>query len=107
MTNTHGIGTKERVMIIGGTGFVGQALAKRLSSDGIEVSIFDIAALPSSKLPSEIMFHKGDIMNAGDLAAAFSASTPTFVVVVASYGMSGAAMLNEKWFVTILLSPFT
>jgi UDP-glucose 4-epimerase len=51
-----------RVLITGGAGFLGSALAVRLVAEGHHVSVLDdLSAGDSSRLPSEVLFTRGDV----------------------------------------------
>jgi nucleoside-diphosphate-sugar epimerase len=63
-----------RVLITGGTGFIGQSLANYLTSHSIEVVLFSRHEFDVSSMPL-VSHHKGDVMIGIDLA-------PTFDVII-------------------------
>ncbi|HEY63220.1 MAG TPA: NAD-dependent epimerase/dehydratase family protein [Caldilineae bacterium] len=51
-----------RVLITGGAGFLGSALARRLAADGHHVRVLDdLSAGDPSRLPPEVLFTRGDV----------------------------------------------
>ncbi len=51
-----------RVLITGGAGFLGSALARRLVADGHQVRVLDdLSAGDSTRLPPEVLFTRGDV----------------------------------------------
>jgi UDP-glucose 4-epimerase len=53
---------KQRVLVTGGSGFVGSHIVKKFSENGNEVTVFDIIE-PRYELNKNISFIKGDIFN--------------------------------------------
>lgn len=53
----------KKVLITGGTGFLGVHLARRLLKNGYEVTLFDIAKLDAKDLIDKVKVIKGDIRN--------------------------------------------
>jgi sterol-4alpha-carboxylate 3-dehydrogenase (decarboxylating) len=72
---------KEHVLIVGGAGFLGKAIADMLLDQNYKVSIFDIAS-PSIKDPRITTYHIGDITNLSDVESALK--TITSVIHTAS-----------------------
>jgi UDP-glucose 4-epimerase len=64
-------------LIFGGAGFVGLNIAERLLSDGKDVILFDLLALPDdaasafSKLPGRLQMVTGDVRDVAAIAAVF------------------------------------
>lgn len=54
---------KKKVLIIGGTGFLGVHLARRLLKENYDVTLFDIAPLDAKDLLGKVSVIKGDIRN--------------------------------------------
>lgn len=85
---------KTKVLVIGGSGFVGERLCSRLSESVdklYEVYVFDM-----SKSHSVGEYWNGDITSNEDISNCFAKIIPDVVVHLASYGMSGSAMLSSK-----------
>lgn len=58
-----------RILITGGTGFLGVHLARKLLRRGYQVTLYDIAELDAKDLIGKLKFIKGDIRDKGLLAA--------------------------------------
>ena len=51
-----------RVLITGGAGFLGSALARRLVADGHQVRVLDdLSAGDPERLPPQVLFTRGDV----------------------------------------------
>ena len=74
----------ERMLIIGGSGFVGVNLAKHFSSVGLEVSIIDVIPSMNFELDN-ITYIKADMTIVDELQKAIMRANPTTVIVVASW----------------------
>ena len=87
------------VLLIGGCGFVGVNLAVALLSEGADVHILDSAPLPQALLGLDVnggvRYHRGNITEYDFLVDLMLSVQPDMVVHLASYGMSGAPMLNK------------
>jgi nucleoside-diphosphate-sugar epimerase len=86
----------KRIIIVGGSGFVGQNLTKVLSEKGFSILILDFSPCPShvTNLPS-VYFNKIDLMDVEELEQRVSSFKPLLVIHLASWGMSGEGMLSE------------
>ena len=84
---------KSRVLILGGSGFVGQALRRHLLAKAASVHIYDMNPPPAAQACGHTV---GDITNAANVETAMRAFRPTCVVHLASWGMSGPSMLDLK-----------
>ncbi len=62
--------TKKKILITGGSGFLGVHLARQLLRDNYEVTLFDIAPLDAKDLIGKVKFVKGDIRNKKDVDSA-------------------------------------
>ena len=86
-----------RVALIGGSGFVGQALAHELSDRGDQVLIYDLTTPPHTVLAESCYsFVKGDVTDLDALVDTFESFKPDVVIHLASWGMSGAPMLSSR-----------
>jgi nucleoside-diphosphate-sugar epimerase len=87
--------TKKKILIIGGGGFVGRNLSQTLRDKGYACSVADIEVpKEDSRYFYDINLYKVDMTDSDSLAACFSESMPDVVIMLASSGMSGKAMLS-------------
>jgi len=57
-----------KILVVGGAGYIGSHVVKALAGKGHEITVFDnLSSGHRENIPSEIEFHKGDILNADDL----------------------------------------
>jgi UDP-glucose 4-epimerase len=66
---------KKRFLVLGGAGFLGTAISKRLLSQGHRVSVFEREQTPLAEWAdknSNVMWLRGDFLNRADVAAAVS-----------------------------------
>lgn len=86
------------ILILGGNGYVGSSLSHHLSS--ISSTPYDIACVdltpPPSSSNSKIQYFQANIANLSQLEPIFSSFQPNIVIHLASYGMSGSAMLDPR-----------
>lgn len=85
----------ERFMIIGGCGYVGINLIKRLKASGCNVCVFDILPCPN-EISQLVKYVYGDILNVSLLNNEMMHFKPHIVIHLASWGMSGSAMLSSR-----------
>jgi nucleoside-diphosphate-sugar epimerase len=85
-----------RVALVGGSGFVGQALSHVLKDRGDEVVVFDVNPPPHKVLDSLHAYVKGDVTDLDDLVAFLDNYGPEVVIHLASWGMSGWPMLSKR-----------
>ena len=85
------------VILIGGSGFVGRAIALELLKRKYNVVVLaDIAAPPKEMLNNCVIYRHCDITNEFSIEKLFSefSASAQSVIMLASVGMSGAAMLD-------------
>lgn len=83
-----------RILIVGGCGYVGQHLAYKYRDDNWEVLLFDWVC-KGNKL-ADFNIHIGNILDRDEFVALVGKFRPHVVIHLASYGMSGSAMLDQK-----------
>ncbi len=76
-----------KVVVTGGSGYVGGRVASALAERGFQVVAFDVAE-PPSEGDSGVDFVRGDILDLPALRRAFEGAEA--VVHTAGYGLSGA-----------------
>lgn len=81
---------KKKVLITGGSGFLGVHLARQLLKENYDVTLFDIAGLDAKDLIGKIIFIKGDIRNKKDVDNAIK--NRDYVV----HAAAGLPILREK-----------
>ena len=82
-----------KVMISGGTGMIGWALAQDLARDGHEAILLTRSSKPAVSLPGGIRLLKWDAVSAGEWAGELES---TDVVVKPSSGSELAAISRHK-----------
>jgi UDP-glucose 4-epimerase len=80
--------SKEKVLVFGGSGFIGVYLVEELYSRGYKVAIVDLQAPP--KLHASIDFHAIDIMNIQAVEAIVKQCNPKVI-----YNLAGFANLDD------------
>jgi dTDP-L-rhamnose 4-epimerase len=78
------------VLVTGGAGFIGSALARRLSDAGYDVAVMDVlhpqvhAGHPPPNLPAAVRFYTGDVSHAPDWDAVLRLFRPAQIVHLAA-----------------------
>jgi nucleoside-diphosphate-sugar epimerase len=85
-----------KILLIGGSGFVGSLLALRLIELTNEVGIVDIVRLPPGDHLKQCQFFQGSGTDGDFLIRTMKSFNPDIVIVIASFGMSGTDMLLKK-----------
>lgn len=78
--------TPRRVLVTGGTGFVGHHLVERIRARGDEVTVFDTAAPPDG-VPDGVRFVEGDLRSADALARAVGTGVDVIYHLAAVVGV--------------------
>ncbi|XP_042021780.1 bifunctional UDP-glucose 4-epimerase and UDP-xylose 4-epimerase 1-like isoform X3 [Salvia splendens] len=100
------MGTKERILVTGGAGFIGSHTVVQLLKEGFKVSVLDnldnaveealdrVRQLVGPQLSNNLDFHLGDIRNADDLEKLFSESKLDAVIHFAGLKAVGESVAN-------------
>jgi len=88
---------------LGGSGFVGQNLVEELLRQSISVFVYDRMPLHLLGQPApRSLCEVGDVTDKEQLGKTMKSFKPTAVVHLASWGMSGAPMLDKKcWHINV------
>lgn len=82
-----------RVLITGGTGFIGSHLVLRLIQAGAEVSLFVLDE--ERHIPDDVIpIYRGNIQDAPDIARAIGRSNPQFIFHLAAQPLVDTALIN-------------
>lgn len=84
------------VLVCGSSGFVGESIVLRLLDEGYSVSCMDIAEPPATAKDLCAHVFVGEITDPKFVGCAFSTAQPEIVIHLASFGMSGADMLDSR-----------
>jgi len=83
----------KKILITGGTGFIGNHLTKRLLSLGAEVALFILD--DESKIPDTVsVVYRGNIQDAPDIARAISRFQPNYIFHLAAQPLVDTALVN-------------
>lgn len=85
-----------KILIVGGCGYVGQHLFKKIIDERSHCTFDDICIVDVSPCPPSIKarYEQADVTNEAQLVEIFQNFGPDLVIHLASWGMSGAPMLN-------------
>lgn len=88
-----------RVLVTGGTGFLGGHLLAALVRDGVEAhAVVRPSASNNPGLLRGVQWHPADLLDAGSLAHALDAARPDVVFHLAAYGTTGAQTDEDRMF---------
>jgi len=85
-----------RILIIGGTGFIGPAAARRLADDGHDVTVMHRGRSASS-LPADVKIMRGDRQAMRFMATDFKRLAPDVVIDLICYNEAEAAQLMRAF----------
>jgi UDP-glucose 4-epimerase len=72
-----------RVLVTGGSGFIGRRVVRALLADGYDVTVADLRAFPDSAVRSTIRMVQGDLCDPGVAARAVTDDTDTIIHLAA------------------------
>lgn len=90
------MGTKTRVLVTGGAGYIGSHTCKRLAADGFEPVVYDNLTHGHLHNVKWGPFIKGDILDKATLDHAFQLYRPAAVIHFAAYAYVGESVLSPS-----------
>jgi UDP-glucose 4-epimerase len=72
-----------RVLVTGGSGFIGRRVVRRLLAEGYDVTVADLRAFPDSAVRSAIRMVRGDLCDPGVAASAVTDGTSAIIHLAA------------------------
>ena len=89
----------EKILVTGGSGYIGSVVVKRLLERGYDVTVFDnLERGHRCNVPPEVKLVVGDLRNAKEIEAAMMAACPDVVMHFAAYALVGENMANPMMY---------
>lgn len=86
-----------KVLVTGGSGYIGSVTVRRLLASGHSVAIFDnLERGHKETIPSCVKLHVGDLRDASSIQAAMDAEEPDAVMHFAAYALVGESMRKPE-----------
>lgn len=86
-----------KILVTGGSGYIGSVTVRRLLAAGHEVAIFDnLERGHRETIPAGVPLHVGDLRNAGEIREAMEAERPDAVMHFAAYALVGESMRRPE-----------
>ncbi|MBR3087273.1 MAG: UDP-glucose 4-epimerase GalE [Kiritimatiellae bacterium] len=86
-----------KILVTGGSGYIGSVTVRRLLAAGHEVAIFDnLERGHGETVPDGVRLTVGDLRNPGEIAAAMKAEKPEAVMHFAAYALVGESMRSPE-----------
>lgn len=86
-----------KILVTGGSGYIGSVTVRRLLAAGHGVSIFDnLERGHRETIPAGVPLHVGDLRDAGAIRAAMEAERPDAVMHFAAYALVGESMRSPE-----------
>ncbi len=86
-----------KILVTGGSGYIGSVTVRRLLAAGHEVAIFDnLERGHGETVPDGVRLTVGDLRNLGEIAAAMKAEKPEAVMHFAAYALVGESMRSPE-----------
>jgi nucleoside-diphosphate-sugar epimerase len=85
-----------RILVIGGTGFIGRFAIEQLLAKGHELSVFDRGVTPAN-LPSEVNRIRGDRQHLTDYRKTFVQLAPDVVLDTIAFTKADAQSTMDAW----------
>lgn len=88
-----------KVLVTGGSGYIGSVVVKRLLERGVETVVFDdLVRGHRRNVPSGVRLIEGDLRDAGAIRTALGAVRPDAVMHFAAYALVGESMANPMMY---------
>ena len=89
----------KKILVTGGSGYIGSVVVKRLLERGYDVTVFDnLERGHRCNVPPEVKLVVGDLRNAKEIEAAMMATCPDVVMHFAAYALVGESMANPMMY---------
>lgn len=86
-----------KILVTGGSGYIGSVTLRRLMAAGHKVAIFDnLERGHRETVPAGVPLHVGDLRNAAEIEAAMEAERPDAVMHFAAYALVGESMRQPE-----------
>ena len=86
-----------KVLVTGGSGYIGSVTIRRLLAAGHEVAVFDnLERGHRETVPDGVRLHVGDLRDAASIGAAMKAEAPDAVMHFAAYALVGESMRQPE-----------
>ena len=86
-----------KVLVTGGSGYIGSVTIRRLMAAGHEVAVFDnLERGHRETVPEGVRLHVGDLRDAASIGAAMKAEAPDAVMHFAAYALVGESMRQPE-----------
>ena len=86
-----------KILVTGGSGYIGSVTVRRLLAAGHEVAIFDnLERGHRETIPAGVRLTVGDLRNQGEILAAMKAEKPDAVMHFAAYALVGESMRSPE-----------
>lgn len=85
----------KKILVTGGSGYIGSVVVRRLLERGYEVTVFDnLERGHWCNVPDAVKFVVGDLRNKNEIVAAMDDTRPDAVMHFAAYALVGESMAN-------------
>ena len=86
-----------KILVTGGTGYIGSVAIRRLMAAGHEISVFDnVERGHRESLPAGVPLVVGDLRDASAIRSAMAAAKPDAVMHFAAYALVGESMRQPE-----------
>lgn len=91
----------KKILVTGGSGYIGSVVVKRLIERGYEVVVFDnIERGHKCNVPENVKLHIGDLRNESEIETVMLSERPDAVIHFAAYALVGESMADPMMYFT-------